>query len=166
MTILIIILCNKIFPSDTRLKQSPVDAICNKIILIRKEGVSVFWTLEYFNASEPLVAKCASWELCWEFRKLREWSRTLQVVVGRVLSNVTRTSVLLILSALESILPNSRREKNFNIDFINISHTHLWYQVSQFVLKSAPLGLKWEPDRALKYYSVGRVTFEGKLDRF
>ena len=33
---------------------------CNKMILVRKEGVSVFWTLESFQASKPLVANCAS----------------------------------------------------------------------------------------------------------
>jgi len=60
MTILITMLRNKMFPSDTRSKQSPVGAVCNKIILIRKEGVSVFWTFEAVIASKSLAAKCAS----------------------------------------------------------------------------------------------------------
>jgi hypothetical protein len=60
MTILIIIACNRMFPSDTRLELSHVDAVCNKIILIRKGGVLVFWTVQFFTAFKPLLAKCAS----------------------------------------------------------------------------------------------------------
>ena len=155
---------NKMFPSDTRSKQSPVGAVCNKIILIRKEGVSVFWTFEAVIASKSLAAKCASWELCWEFRKLREWSRILQVFEPSALQRHKNLCVVDTVCARKHTTKFSKRE--------NLILTLSIFPIPTFDMKcpisSWNLHLwDWNGNGScVKVLFCRSSTFEGKLDRF
>ena len=154
------------FPSDTRLELSHVDAVCNKIILIRKGGggVSVFWTVGSFIASKPLVAKCASWELRWEFPKLRDWSRTLQVFEPSTLQRHKNFYVVYTVCVRKHTTKFSKRE--------NLILTLSIFPRPTFDIKcpSSPWNLHfWDWNGNGSYVKVLfclSSRFEEKLDRF